>query len=120
VAVPTGWPEQVRPPGEPGWERTASSWLFDLCPPDYRAATVLKRHPLVLARFAQWHLDAAINGAATAVRNARGTLADDVPPGAVNAAVQVAHEEHDRLVRQRTQVDLVTAALQGRRFTDRL
>ena len=50
--VPPGWPEEVRPPGAPDWERTAVAWLFDLCPPDYRAHEVLRRYPVLLARFA--------------------------------------------------------------------
>ncbi|MGH8869045.1 MAG: hypothetical protein ACRDYU_13750, partial [Actinomycetes bacterium] len=57
-AVPPGWPSEVRPPGAPGWERTAVAWLFDLCPPGYRAHEVLRRHPAVLARFAATHVEA--------------------------------------------------------------
>ena len=45
ATVPPGWPEQVRPPGAPDWERTAVAWLFDLVPPDYRAHEVLRRYP---------------------------------------------------------------------------
>ena len=48
--LPPGWPEQVRPPLSPEWERSAVAWLFDLCPPDYRAHDVLRRYPVVLAR----------------------------------------------------------------------
>ena len=60
--VPPGWPEEVRPPGTPDWERTATAWLFDLCPPDYRAHDVLRRHPPVLARFAARHVQAGGRG----------------------------------------------------------
>ena len=28
------------------------AWLFDLCPPDYRSHEVLRRYPVLLARFA--------------------------------------------------------------------
>ena len=48
--VPPGWPPGVLPPQAPEWERSAVAWLFDLCPPDYRAHEVLRRHPVVLAR----------------------------------------------------------------------
>jgi hypothetical protein len=50
--APPGWPEEVRPPGAPDWERTAVAYLFDCCPPDLRGYEVLRRHPPVLARFA--------------------------------------------------------------------
>src|SRR3712207_7595058 len=52
---PPGWPFQVHPPGAPGWERTAASWLLDICPPEYRSYPVLRRHDVVLARFALLH-----------------------------------------------------------------
>ena len=34
--APAGWPREVRPPGAPGWERSAAEWLLDLCPADWR------------------------------------------------------------------------------------
>src|SRR5205823_5855961 len=56
--APPGWPRQVRPPDAPGWEHTAAAWLLDLSPPDYRGYPVLRRHLVVLARFAALHLEA--------------------------------------------------------------
>ena len=50
--TPPGWPRPVRPPGVPGWEATAAAWLLDICPPEYRSYPVLRRHAVVLARFA--------------------------------------------------------------------
>ena len=50
--VPPGWPERVRPPGAPDWELTATEFLLDCCPADYRRYRLLRRHPVVLARFA--------------------------------------------------------------------
>src|SRR3954451_8857066 len=61
--VPPGWPVEVRPPGAPDWERTAVAWLFDLVPPDYRAHEVLRRYPVLLARFAADHVSAGVGGA---------------------------------------------------------
>ena len=49
---PPGWPAQVHPPESPDFERTAVGWLLDQCPPDYRAYEVLRRYPVILARFA--------------------------------------------------------------------
>lgn len=117
---PVGWPMSVRPPGAPGWEESATGWLLDLCPPDYRGHPVLLRHPVVLARFAAWHVDAAVGGAAQAVRNVRADLAEVVAPPVVRAAIQTAHEEEERLLRQREQLRLVEDALRGRRFRERL
>jgi hypothetical protein len=33
-------------------------WLLDLCPPEYRSYPALRRHPVVLARFAVLHVEA--------------------------------------------------------------
>ena len=56
--APPGWPPQVLPPDAPGWERTAVNWLFDLCPPEYRSYPAVRRHVVVLARFAVLHIEA--------------------------------------------------------------
>ena len=31
-SVPTGWPDEVSPPGTPDWEAPAVAWLLDLVP----------------------------------------------------------------------------------------
>ena len=51
--APPGWPSAVRPPDAPDWERTAVNWLFDICPPEYRALAALRRHVVVLARLTE-------------------------------------------------------------------
>ena len=58
LVAPPGWPRQVRPPGAPGWERTAVAWLLDVCPPEYRSYPALRRHDVILARFAVLHVEA--------------------------------------------------------------
>src|SRR3954453_10283339 len=58
LVAPPGWPRAVRPPGAPGWERTAVGWLLDICPPEFRSYPVLRRHDVVLARFAVLHVEA--------------------------------------------------------------
>ena len=50
--APAGWPREVRPPGAPGWEASAAAWLLDLCPADWRGYPGLRKHLVVLARFA--------------------------------------------------------------------
>src|SRR3954447_15897511 len=74
ATVPPGWPEEVRPPGAPDWERTAVAWLYDLVPPDYRVHEVLRRYPVLLARFAGDHVAAGLEAGRAGWRTARGAL----------------------------------------------
>ena len=118
--APAGWPAEVRPPGAPDWERTAVGWLYDLCPPDYRAYDVLKRYPVVLARFAADHVAAAQEAAKHGLATARSELRGVVPPEAVDAAVAAYEREAHRLIGVARAVELVSEALTGRRFVQRL
>lgn len=118
--APPGWPTEVRPPGAPDWERTAVGWLLDLCPADYRAHEVLRRHPVVLARFAAIHVDSGIEAARRGLATAREDLRGVVPPEAVEAAVVAWEREGARLVATARAVGLVEQALQGGRFVPRL
>ncbi|MGI8681936.1 MAG: hypothetical protein ACR2JO_07380 [Mycobacteriales bacterium] len=118
--APAGWPAQVRPPGAPDWERTAVGWLFDMCPPEYRAYDVLRRYPVLLARFAAMHVGAAVDAARAGLATVRAELRGVVPPDAVEAAVAAYEREGARLVATGRAVALVDAALRGRRFSARL
>jgi len=118
--TPPGWPPEVLPPHAPDWERSATGWLFDLCPPDYRAHEVLRRHPLVLARFAAGHVAAGVEAARSGLRTLRRDLAGAVGPEVVEAAVAAYDREGRRLVAVRRQVALVDAALRGERHVPRL
>ena len=120
AVVPPGWPAEVAPPGTPGWERTATAWLFDLCPSDYRAHDVLRRHPVVLARFAVQHVRAGIEAARVGLGTVRADLRDVADPETVAAAVAVFEREGARLVAAARAVDLVEQALRGKRFVARL
>jgi hypothetical protein len=111
---------EVRPPGAPDWERTAIGWLYDLCPPDYRAYDVLRRYPVVLARFAAGHVAAAREAAKQGLATARAELRDAVPPEAVDAAVAAYEREGHRLAAVARAVKLVEEALRGRHFVPRL
>ena len=117
---PPGWPAGVLPPHAPDWERSAVGWLFDLCPPDYRAHEVLRRHPVVLARFAAGHLAAAVQTAREGLRTLRADLRGVVPPEAVEAAIGAYDREGRRLVQTGREVALVEAALRGERHVPRL
>jgi len=118
--VPPGWPEQVLPPQAPDWERSAVGWLFDLCPADYRAHEVLRRHPVVLARFAAGHVGSAVEAARTGIRTARADLRGVVTPEVVEAAIAAYEREGRRLVQITRQIGLVDAALRGERHVPRL
>jgi hypothetical protein len=118
--VPPGWPPDVLPPQAPDWERSAVAWLFDLCPPDYRAHEVLRRHPVVLARFAAQHVAAGVQAARDGLRTVRDELRGVVTPEVVEAAIAAYDREGRRLVAAGKQVDLVTEALSGKRWVPRL
>jgi hypothetical protein len=118
--VPPGWPADVPPPGSPDWERRASSWLLDLCPPDYRAYEVLRRHPVVLARFAAHHVQAGIEAARRGLATSRQELGEVVSADTVAAAVAAYEREGARLLATSRGLALVEEALRGRRFVRRL
>jgi hypothetical protein len=118
--APPGWPSQVRPPDAPGWEDTAASWLLDLCPPDYRGYAALRRHVVVLARFAVLHVEASQAACRRGLSEARADLRDVALPDVVEEAVQTFQREEARLVGCRRAVGLVEEALRGRRFVARL
>jgi F0F1-type ATP synthase membrane subunit b/b' len=96
------------------------AWLFDLCPPDYRAYDVLRRYPVVLARFAAGHIAAAQEAARHGIGTARAELREEVPQEAIEAAVAAYEREAHRLVGTAHAVSLVEEALRGRRFVPRL
>jgi hypothetical protein len=110
----------VRPPGAPDWEATASAFLFDCCPPDFRAYPVLRRHPTVLARFAVVFVDAQREAAERGLEEVRTVLKGRVDPHVVGEAVDAWSEQEARLARTRRAVGLVEEALLGRVFVPRL
>ena len=118
--APPGWPRRVRPPGAPGWERSAVAWLLDICPPEFRGYPVLRRHDVVLARFAVLHVEACQAAVQRGLSEARGVLRDVADRDTVERAVETWHAESARLLAERRAVGLVEEALRGRRFVARL
>jgi hypothetical protein len=117
---PPGWPPLVHPPGAPGWEHTAVSCPAARRPPEFRAYPVLRRHDVVLARFAVLHVEACQAAVRRGLSEARAELRDVTDPDTVEAAVQTWHAEAARLLAERRAVGLVEEALRGRRFVARL
>ncbi|MGZ4436977.1 MAG: hypothetical protein ACXVW6_05025 [Nocardioidaceae bacterium] len=120
LVAPPGWPQQVRPPGAPGWEHTAVNWLLDICPPEFRGYPVLRRHDVVLARFAVLHVEACQAAVRRGLGEARTALRDVADPDTVERAVQTWQAEQARLMGERRAVGLVEEALRGKRFVARL
>jgi hypothetical protein len=120
LVAPPGWPRAVRPPGAPGWEHTAVSWLLDICPPEFRSYPVLRRHDVVLARFAVLHVEACQAAVRRGLSEARAELCDVTDQDTVEAAIEAWHTEAARLIAERRSVGLVEEALRGRRFVARL
>lgn len=120
VVAPPGWPREVRPPDAPAWEQTAAAWLLDLCPHDYRRYAGLRRHVVVLARFAVLHVEASQAAVRRGLSEARADLGEVADDAVVEAAVQTFLLEDARLVAVRRAVGLVEEALRGGRFVARL
>ncbi len=118
--APPGWPAGVRPPGAPDWERSAVAWLYDQCPPEYRDYDVLRRHPAVLARFADSAVAGAQSAVAAGLAGVRAELREVVSVEVIAEAVAAYEREDARLVGIRRSVGLVEEALRGRRFAPRL
>jgi hypothetical protein len=119
VSAPAGWPADVPPPDAPEWERRAVGWLLDLCPADFRAYEVLRKHPTVLARFAAEHLDACRLGAEHGLATTRHDLRA-MGPAVVDDVIGTYERELARVAKARREVELVGRALAGQRFAPRL
>jgi hypothetical protein len=96
------------------------AWLLDLCPPEFRGYPVLRRHEVVLARFAVLHVEGCQAAVRRGLSEARGALRDVADPATVEQAVTVWQAEEARLLAERRAVGLVEEALRGRRFVARL
>lgn len=118
--LPPGWPSEVDPPAHPDWQASAVGFLLDCCPADYRAYPILRRHPVVLARFAADFVEGQIASSRTALAQARASLSDVVGPQVLDGAVEMLQSEEARLIRVRRSVALVEEALRGKIFLPKL
>ncbi len=118
--APPGWPDEVRPPGAPDWEVTATAYLLDCCPADFRSYRVLRNHPIVLAEFARHFVEGQSQAAQEGLAAARTGLQDFVEPQVLEEATQAWLEQSARLVRTRRAVAMVEAVLRGRTFVPKM
>lgn len=120
MTVPPGWPRAVPDPESPEFSGRVVAWMLDLCPPDYRAHPVFRRHPVILARLASVHAQANLSAARSAYAGARRELADRVPPGAIDETLDALSKEGAHLAARAREIDLVEQALQGRRWRPKM
>jgi hypothetical protein len=114
--LPPGWPQQVSFPGSEEWPRTAAAYLLDCCPADFRGYQLLRRHPVVLARFASHVVDGQIAAARHGVADVRTSLNRHVDPPVLEAAVEIWLEQAARLALTRRAVGLLEEAVRGQVF----
>lgn len=117
---PPGWPAQVLPAGVSGWEESAVNWLLDLCPPEFRGYSGLRRHPAVLARFTALHIEGMQAASRRGLSEGRTALREVAEPDVIARSLATWELEIARLVGVRRAVGLVEDALRGRRFRERL
>lgn len=120
VVRPPGWPEDLPLADDPEFAVRVIGWLLDLCPAEYRAHEVFRRHPMVLAHAAMHHLDGAIEGARAAYAGTRRALGDRHDASIIEATLRALETEGARLARRRRELDLVVDALHGVRWAPRL
>lgn len=120
MVTPPGWPRDVPDPEDPRFADRVVGWLLELCPPEYRQHDVWRRHPVILARLAALHAEAALEAARAGFAGARRDLAGRVPPEAVEETLQALSREGAVLAARVREVGLVEEALQGRRWRPRL
>ena len=118
--LPPNWPVEVRPPGTPDWELSAVSWLYDYVPSEYRAYDVLRRYPVLLARLVGEQVEASLEAARAGWRTVRSDLRAELPPEAMEAAMQAYEREGRRLTELGRAVAVVNAALRGARWVPRI
>ncbi|MDQ3715384.1 MAG: hypothetical protein M3381_05030 [Actinomycetota bacterium] len=118
--LPPNWPQAVWAPGTPDWEASATKWLLEQVPPEYRRYDVLRRYPVLLARFAADHATAALEAARTGWRSLRVDLGNQLPAEALDAATDAYEREGSRIAAVAGSIEVVSAALRGERWVPRL
>jgi hypothetical protein len=119
-AVPTGWPEGLPPPESEDFEPAAVAWLLDHAPPEFRAHSVLRRHPLALVIVVQHYTTGALAASRQAYAGVRRELGELVSAQTIAEVLTALEHEGVRLARLDRELGLVADALEGRRWVPRL
>jgi hypothetical protein len=98
----------VLSPGAPGFEKSAKSWLFGLCPPRWQVEQLFHRRPDELARMVRLHLEAELATAQGVLRRLRSPRM----PLDCQELLDIYQRERDWVAAMRDQVCEVEAALQ--------
>lgn len=120
MSVPPGWPRPVLPAGAPGWQKSATAWLLDHCPADYRAHAAWRKYPIALAWVTIRHVEAQLEAMRAAYREVRVDLADLVTPEALPEVLAALEAEGVRLRAAARAAELLYDALQGKEYVPRL
>ena len=81
---------------------------------------MLRRHPIVLARFAVEFVESQVRACRDGIGGVRASLGPLVTPEVLEAALVAWHEQAELLRRRRREVDLVEEAIRGGVFVRRL
>lgn len=103
-----------------GWQAAAVAYLFDLCPSEHRTESLLAKHPVVLARITRDHVHAGLEALRASYGKARAELKDVLDAAQIEEVLAFYEREGKRLRAAEQAVDLIGAALHGKRFTARL
>ncbi|MFI8829206.1 hypothetical protein [Streptomyces sp. NPDC053431] len=109
------WPLQVNAPGTHDWERSAKRWLRELLPARYGSYATLTRHPALLVRHVQLHLQHEMRAVREALQTSRVELpAIGVSEALIENSIRMYALELEQLGRLSRGVRLVSEALLGR------
>jgi hypothetical protein len=107
----------VPPPVGTEWIPDAVKWLLDHAPAEYRGYPLLRRQPLVLARFVTWHIDGCRTATDQGLARVRTSL-ERSSASVVHDAIAVLESEQARLElvarAAAALTDALTASARGR------
>lgn len=109
--TPPGWPPQVLQPDDPEWVSSATSWLLDILPPNYRAHSEIVTRPRVLAWMAATHVEHYQVVTQQGYRTVAVELRDREPPEAIKQVLDVYRSEKQRLATVREGIRAIRRAL---------